>query len=118
RSWHVVHFVGHGGYDAQREEGVIWLADDDGTARSLGAGDLARLIADRRDLRLVLLNACESARPGALDIFSSTAAALVRRGLPAVIAMQYEITDRAAIEFARSLYDALADGLPIDSAVS
>jgi len=116
--WHVVHFVGHGGFDARRAEGVIWLADDDGTARALGAGDLARLIADRRDLRLVLLNACESARPGALDIFSSTAAALVRRGLPAVIAMQYEITDRAAIEFARSLYDALADGLPIDGAVS
>ncbi len=116
--WHVVHFVGHGGYDARREEGVIWLADDDGTARALAAGDLARLIADRRDLRLVLLNACESARPGALDIFSSTASALVRRGLPAVIAMQYEITDRAAIEFARSLYEALADGLPIDGAVS
>ncbi len=39
-------------------------------------------------------------------------------GLPAVIAMQYENTDRAAIEFALSLYDALADGLPIDAAVS
>lgn len=116
--WHVVHFIGHGGFDAHRDEGVLWLADDAGRARALHASELARLLADHADLRLVLLNACESARPGALDIFSSTATALVRRGLPAVIAMQYEITDRAAIEFARSLYEALADGLPIDAAVS
>jgi len=116
--WHVVHFIGHGGFDPHRDEGVLWLADDAGRARALHASELARLLADHADLRLVLLNACESARPGKLDIFSSTATALVRRGLPAVIAMQYEITDRAAIEFARSLYDALADGLPIDAAVS
>ena len=117
-AWHVVHFIGHGGFDPHRDEGVLWLADDAGRARALHASELARLLADHADLRLVLLNACESARPGALDIFSSTATALVRRGLPAVIAMQYEITDRAAIEFARSLYEALADGMPIDSAVS
>lgn len=117
-AWHVVHFIGHGGFDPHRDEGVLWLADDAGQARALHASELARLLADHADLRLVLLNGCESARPGALDIFSSTATALVRRGLPAVIAMQYEITDRAAIEFARSLYEALADGLPIDAAVS
>jgi WD40 repeat protein len=42
----------------------------------------------------------------------------VRRGIPAVLAMQYEITDRAAIEFARAFYEALADGLPVDAAVA
>ena len=36
----------------------------------------------------------------------------------AVVAMQYEITDRSAIEFSRSFYDAVADGLPIDAAVA
>ena len=76
------------------------------------------MLADHQDLRLVLLNSCEGAKGGKLDIYSSTAAILVRRGIAAVLAMQYEITDRAAIEFSRSFYRALAYGLPIDAAVA
>jgi hypothetical protein len=58
------------------------------------------------------------ARGGKKDIFSSTASILVRRGVPAMLVMQYEITDLAAIEFARAFYDALSDGWPVDSAVT
>jgi hypothetical protein len=65
-----------------------------------------------------LLNACEGARSSLRDIFSSTAATLVRRGVPAVLAMQNEITDFAAVELARAFYAALADGLPVDAAVA
>ena len=43
---------------------------------------------------------------------------LVRAGTPGVVAMQYEITDLAAIELARSFYDSVASGLPIDTAMS
>jgi pyruvate/2-oxoglutarate dehydrogenase complex dihydrolipoamide acyltransferase (E2) component len=50
--------------------------------------------------------------------FSGTAATLVRRGIPAVVAMQYQITDEAAIEFSRAFYEALADGWPVDAAVT
>jgi hypothetical protein len=32
--------------------------------------------------------------------------------------MQYEITDGAAIQFSRSFYTAIVDGLPVDAAVS
>jgi hypothetical protein len=53
-----------------------------------------------------------------MDVFSSTAATLVRRGTPAVVAMQYEITDDAAIEFSRSFYEALADGMAVDAALA
>ena len=42
----------------------------------------------------------------------------MRRGLPAVVAMQYEISDRAAIEFVQTFYKAVADGLPVDTAVA
>ncbi len=46
---------------------------------------------------------------GALrDILSSTATTLVRRGIPAVLAMQYEISDDAAIELSRTFYRASA----------
>jgi formylglycine-generating enzyme required for sulfatase activity len=116
--WHVLHFVGHGGFDAHADEGLVVLVGEDGRRQYLHATQLGRLLADHSTLRLVLLNACEGARGGVHDEFSSTAAALVRRGIPAVLAMQYEITDRAAIEFARGFYEALADGLPVDAATT
>ena len=116
--WHIFHFIGHGRYDALRAEGQIALADAAGKAHLFGATDLARLLADHHELRLVLLNSCEGAQGNSQDIFAGTAATLMRRGLPAVVAMQYAITDRAAIEFAQTFYESLVDGLPVDGAVS
>ncbi|MDQ3912482.1 MAG: CHAT domain-containing protein [Actinomycetota bacterium] len=116
--WHVFHFVGHGGFDPATEEGALAFADEAGRKRLLRAASLAELLDDHYPLRLVFLNSCEGARGSDSDAFSSTAATLVRRGVPAVVAMQYEITDEAAIEFSRDFYEALADGLPVDTAVT
>ncbi len=115
--WHIFHFIGHGGFDKSRDEGFLAFADERGEAERIYAGQLARLL-DKQSLRLALLNACDGAKAGQLDIFSSTAAALARRSVPAVLAMQYEISDAAALEFSRSFYEALADGLPVDAAVT
>jgi len=114
--WHVFHFIGHAEFDESADEGAIVVADDNGQAANLSADDLARLLVDQRTLRLVTLNACEGARGNEGSLFSSMAATLVARGLPAVLAMQYEISDEAAIEFSRSFYGALANGYPIDAA--
>ena len=116
--WHIFHFIGHGGFDPTTEEGAIALSDEEGRKDLLRAAALARLLDDHFSLRLVLLNSCDGARGSERDAFSSTAATLVRRGVPAVVAMQYEITDRAAIEFSRVFYEAVADGLPVDAAVA
>lgn len=116
--WHILHFIGHGGFDLASDEGFIALETERGELDRLPATQLARLLADHTSLRLAVLNSCEGAQGGNTDIFSSTASVLVRRGLPAVLAMQYEITDRAAIEFARGFYEALADNLPVDAATA
>ncbi len=116
--WHVFHFAGHGGFDANTDEGVVLLADDEGRSRPMRATELGRLLADHRPMRLAVLNACEGGHSSERDIFSSTASILVRAGLPAVLAMQYEITDRAAIELTRAFYEALADELPVDAALA
>jgi WD40 repeat protein len=116
--WHILHFIGHGGFDTRTEEGLIALENEEGKAHLLSATQLGRLLADHRSLRLLVLNSCEGARGSKHNIFSSTATILVRCGIPAVLAMQYAITDRAAIELARSFYEALADGLPVDTAVN
>jgi hypothetical protein len=115
--WHVLHFVGHGGYDKAAGQGFVVLVNDEGGPKLLYARDLAHLVDDHHDLRLVVLNACDGARGNEVDLFSSSASFLVRHGTPAVVAMQFEITDQAAIEFSRSFYEAIADGAPIDTAL-
>ncbi len=116
--WHVFHFIGHGGFDPEMNEGTIALChEQDGDAQFLSATQLARLLGDHKSIRLVLLNVCEGAKSSRHELFSSTASMLVKRGLPAALAMQTEITDRAAIEFSRTFYEALADGYPVDAAV-
>jgi tetratricopeptide (TPR) repeat protein len=117
--WHVLHFVGHGGFDGgPGDGGYLALAAEGGGTERLRAADLGDLLADRSELRLVVLNACLGARGGDGDLFSSTAATLVQRGVEAVVAMQYAITDAAAVGFARAFYEAVAASLPIDAAVS
>lgn len=116
--WNIVHFVGHGYYDENGDEGGIAMVDADGRARAINATRLGRILADHSSLRLVVLNSCEGARGGSRDIFSSAATVLVRRGIPAVLAMQYEISDRSAIEFASTFYSYLGEGLPVDGAVT
>ncbi|MGH8887347.1 MAG: CHAT domain-containing protein [Egibacteraceae bacterium] len=116
-SWHVLHFIGHGGFDPATDEGVLALAGEDGGARLLGATDLRLLLCDHHPLRLVVLNACETGRASKLGAFSSTAGALIRGGVPAVVAMQFEISDRAAIEFARTFYEGIARQRPVDVSV-
>ncbi|HEY4688129.1 MAG TPA: protein kinase [Anaerolineae bacterium] len=116
--WHIFHFIGHGGFDGNTDEGFIALADEEGRMHQLSATQLGRLLDDHLPLRLALLNACEGARGSERDIFSSTASILIRQGIPAVVAMRYAITDRAAIEFARAFYEAIADEMPVDAAVA
>ena len=116
--WHVFHFIGHGGFDAAAEEGTLALAMEDGRTYPLHASGLAMLLRGHPSLRLVLLNACDTGQASALDPFSSVAGALMRRGIPAVLAMQFEITDQAAIEFSRTFYEMVADQLPVDVAVT
>jgi CHAT domain len=65
----------------------------------------------------VVLNSCEGARTSHVDPFSGVGTTLIEFGIPAVIGMQFEITDEAAIAFSASLYRALAQGLPVDAAI-
>ncbi len=67
---------------AHRDEGFLAVCNRQGERYDLTATQLARVLADHRTLRLVVLNACEGAQGSDYDIFSSAAATLVRRGFP------------------------------------
>ncbi|MGR3869559.1 CHAT domain-containing protein [Streptomyces graminifolii] len=116
--WHAFHFIGHGGFDPAGAEGTLALGDDDGGTYHLGAEDLSMLLSRHTSLRLVVLNACETGRSADRDPFSSVAGALMRKGLPAAVAMQYPISNDAAVEFSRTFYESLAHRRPVDEAVT
>jgi CHAT domain len=117
--WHVLHYIGHGDFDPAREEGFLSLVAENGRAHNVAAHRLVTLLRQADPMpRLAVLNSCLGARTSANDLFSGTAAALVRGGFSAAAAMQYEITDQAATAFARGFYTAIAHGRGIDDAMS
>lgn len=116
--WHVLHFVGHGSYDPSTEEGLLAFVGHDGNADNVSAGRLADLLDQAEPTpRLVVINSCMSGAGGRNDLFSGTAAALVASGINAVAAMQFAISDPAALAFSHGFYSALAYGRRIDEAV-
>jgi hypothetical protein len=115
---HIFHFIGHGGFDRQAEDGVLVLEDDHHNSRLVSGRYLGTILHDHRSMRLAILNACEGARTSRNDPFAGVAQSLVQQGIPSVVAMQFEITDQAAITFSRELYEAIALGYPIDAALA
>jgi hypothetical protein len=116
--YHAFHFIGHGGYGERGEGGVLLLEDDQGRSDPVSAEFLRTLFQNHRTLRLAILNACEGARTDPTDPFAGVAQSLVRGGVAAVIAMQFEISDEAAIILSSEFYSALADGYPVDAALA
>ena len=116
-TYHVLHYMGHGGFDQQRG-GFLMFTDDTGRAVQVTAADLGVILRDHSSMRLAVLNACQAGRTDPHDPFAGVAETLLRRGIPAAIAMQFEITDIAAVEFAPALYGALATGRSIDVALA
>ncbi len=112
----MLHFIGHGAF-TPGESGLLLLLDEAGDAHPVAAQTLARELRDS-SIAVVLLNACQGAVDDTNKSFVGVAPGLVRAGIPAVIAMQGAISDKAALRFSQGLYAAIADGWPLDAAVT
>ena len=115
--YHVFHFIGHGTFDEQQQEGVLVMTER-GKPRTVSSQKLGTLLRDADALRLAVLNSCAGGQAATTDPFSGSAQTLVAQGIPAVVAMQTAITDDAAISFTRAFYGAIANGYPVDAAVA
>jgi CHAT domain len=113
----VFHFSGHGLYRAVDGTSAIVLADSGNQADMLDSDELRSMLTEGY-VRLVILDACESGGRDMYHRWSSLAMALLRGGMPAVVAMQYSVYDDLAKEFAKKLYEYLVAGLTIDEAVT
>jgi hypothetical protein len=120
KEYHVIHYMGHGGFDPASIGGRLMLENDDGSLRRVEAETFAQWVADS-PLRLVFLNACETGRtPGRAEIppFAGVAAALIRAGVPAVVGNQFSVSDNGAITFAKTFYARIIQGCPVDAAAA
>ena len=100
----IVHFIGHGQFDGT---GRLAFSDVDGTVDWVDEWALRKYINASKDLKLVFLQACESALPDPYVSFSGVARTLAASGVPAVVGMQYKVTSATANAFACDFYDAL-----------
>jgi CHAT domain-containing protein len=118
--WDIFHFIGHGGYDADRRMGYIVVQELGGPkGEKLYTQDLKQyLVKPGKTPSLVVLNSCSGAAEQKGQLFSSTAAELIQAGIPAVVAMQFEVSDDMGKEFAASFYGYLADGYSIQDALT
>ena len=116
--YHIIHFIGHGWADLGAQQSGLVLVDEMGRGDKVEVDRLAILLQNHTTLRLAFLNACEGARQVEGEPFAGVAQHLIRQGLPAVIAMQFPVSDRAAIALAQEFYSALADDYGVDGALA
>lgn len=116
--FHVLHFIGHGTFLRDRQQGALLFEDPDKGADRVDGDRLAAVLLGDKSLRLVVLNACDSARVASEDLLSGVAHSLAQQRIPAVVGMQYPIWDESAIAFSRRFYGVLARWRPVDWAMA
>lgn len=110
----IIHLVTHGAADGL----LLWR---DGEPAVITPASLRTALGGTESVKLVVLNACRTAQDPAPAPLASLGAQMLQTGVPAVVAMQYDIRDQAAIRFAQLLYASLMNGAcagRIDAAVA
>jgi hypothetical protein len=127
----ILHFGCHGGFeDEAPHDGLLLLERDPPPGKAQGKQDplsaraLGQLVTGLSpDLRLVVFNACATAATQQVAALQSAAEAVVRAGVPAAVAMQFDVPQNVAERFTRDFYGAFFKGLlkgeaPIDEALA
>lgn len=113
--YQVLHYAGHS--DLGASGGSLYLVNrKTGLTELLSGDDLAGLLVNN-GIRMAVFNSCRgvySATSEAADQEGNLAEALVRRGIPAVLAMAERIPDDVALHLSRLFYRNLKRALPVD----
>ncbi|MEV6286246.1 CHAT domain-containing protein [Kribbella sp. NPDC051770] len=117
----IVHFVAHGGIDAETRRGYLLLKPDEHEAAERRYAD--QILSDLRrapvPATIVVLSACSTAgAPGSERLFgandaTSMAAELVAGGIPVVVGMAGRVADLASRLFSRTFAESVVHGEPL-----
>src|SRR5262249_13605136 len=113
----IFHFSGHGIVDEEGKGQLLLL--NRATNKSIPYSSEKLSMALRsRGIRLVILSACYTATGDFADKFDVTAMALIKSGIPAVVANQFPVPDSTVATFIKPLYEELLRSGDIDRAVN
>ncbi len=118
--FHALHLQAHGLLRSEDsgDSTCLVLEDDAGNAALVEEELLSRIFEGLNTLRLVTLVACHGGKQPRDDPFSGLGPGLVRRGIPAVVAMRKEISFGAAVRFCDHFYRNLSRSGCVDSSVN
>ncbi|MCJ1387458.1 hypothetical protein MMC18_000301 [Xylographa bjoerkii] len=119
--FNLVHFDMHGIIGTHNGSYHAWLmfanASSWNKMKPVRSGNVGKLLK-KHDVRMAVLNACESARPNK-GMQANLARSFIEEGVPNVLAMAYKIMSSAAPLFLRAFYQALfLEHAPFSRAVS
>jgi CHAT domain/Caspase domain len=107
----LLHFIGHGTYDDEAQEGTL-IFREGGRTSPVAVADFVAILQDT-GVQFAFLNACGSGHEA-----GGLAEELVRRVLPAALGMRRSVRDDVAVALAGHFYRNLSEGVPIDAALS
>lgn len=140
--FHIIHFDGHGVFGRRCPEcntihyphlitcqvcsrsledvppiGYLVFEDTYGKADYVSAEAMENLLWGS-EVRLVLLSTCQGSVVRGATVFGGLGPGLVRAGVPAVVAMQFSVPVKTAIDFSKAFYSALARGETVARSVA
>jgi tetratricopeptide (TPR) repeat protein len=110
----IVHFMGHGGYDSEKDGGYLVFEKENGNTDIVFANEMNRYVKGKA--RVVVLNACETAK-STEGAFNSLAAVLSTQGIPYALGMRFRVSDPEALSFSREFYNKIGNGASVEEAV-
>lgn len=119
--YQVFHYAGHSNLGESGGD-VYLVSKKTGLTETLRGDDLAGLLVNN-GVQLAVFNSCRGAHTAASDTQENgndqnLAQALVKRGIPGVLAMAERIPDEVALTLTRLLYRNINQGYPIDLSLS
>jgi len=105
----VFHYIGHGGINTTGRVNIRVHSDEGVNAEQMMDGEAFAALFEGTSVRLAVLNCCLGDFPSPKRSLSGLGPLLMQAGVPAVVAMRYEIPDTVAIRFSKVFYRALLD---------
>ncbi|MEG4392056.1 CHAT domain-containing protein [Microcoleus sp. BROC3] len=119
--YQVLHYAGHSNLGSRGGE-LYLVSSRTGLTETLSGDDLAGLLVNN-GIQMAVFNSCRGAYGDPSEIADDSpernlTEALVKRGIPAVLAMAESIPDDVALTLTRLFYRNLNQGYPVDLSLS
>ena len=119
--YQVLHYAGHSNLGSRGGE-LYLVSSRTGLTETLSGDDLAGLLVNN-GIQMAVFNSCRGAYGDPSDLADDSpernlTEALVKRGIPAVLAMAESIPDDVALTLTRLFYRNLNQGYPVDLSLS